>query len=86
MKPIEQKLDRILKVVVGLDANMPEVEGTLAHIQTTVDQHTTTLDGIAKNISNLSTEKAALNLRLERYDKFMKVVAEKLDLNLDAFD
>jgi len=75
MTTVEQKINSILKFVTDLHADMPEVKGALAHVSETVDQHTTTLDGIAKNISNLSTEKAALNLRLERYDKFMKVVA-----------
>jgi DNA anti-recombination protein RmuC len=86
MKTIEQKIDRILEAVVDLQSDMPGVKGALEHVSETVDQHTTTLDGMGKSISNLSTEKVALNFRLERYDKFMKVVAEKLDLNLDAFD
>ena len=34
-------------------------------------------------LTDSTTDKVALQLRLERYDKFMKIVAEKLNLDLN---
>ena len=76
--------DVTLKAIENLlDSKLEPINTKLDTLQETVNSHTTTLDGNTKMLIDLTTDKAALTLRLERYDKFMKIVAEKLNLNLD---
>lgn len=60
MDSVEQKIDKILGVVVGLKTDMTEVKSDLSHVKTVGDQHTTALDGISKQLLDLTTDKAAM--------------------------
>ena len=86
MKSLEQKIDRILAVVVTLDDRLTVIDKRTSAMKETLDSHTTTLDGISKQLLDVTTDRVALIQRLERYDRFMKVVAEKLQLDLDSLD
>lgn len=56
-------------------------------IRTTIDMQTTTIRRHQqKNPLTLTTTDPAVLARLERYEKFMDVVAEKLQLDVHALD
>lgn len=74
------------KAVAAIAGELRDIKTDVKATRTTVDMHTATLDGISKQLLDVMTDRAALVLRLERYDKFMKIVAEKLQLDLNAID
>jgi len=61
-------------------------EKKLKPVQQTLDGQTLILDAIAKQLTILSTEKLATDERLRRYERFMKIVADKLGIDVRNFD
>jgi len=80
--PLEQTLDRTVAMLSSLTESLHDLPDRLSSIEEVLDNHTKILDAHTKLLVDLSTDKAALTLRLERYDKFMKIVADKLNLDL----
>ena len=74
LKAIEQLLDA--KLDEKLDAK-------LAPIQKTLNQHTTMLDGLAKDVKTLLDEKTITVHRFERLEHWAQQVGQKLGIKLD---
>lgn len=46
----------------------------------TLDSHTTSLDGIVKDVKTWNAKIMAVRVRLDRHDQWFKQVAERLNL------
>lgn len=79
---LNTKVDRTAIVLAGVVETQKDIANTLGRIQDTLDAHTTSLDAIAKQLVDITTDRAALLARLARYDRFMGIVAKRLDLDL----
>lgn len=67
----------------ALKQELQPIKETLVDIQTTVHQHTTALDALAKDVKLLLDEKTISAARLERLEKWAQQVGEKVGVRLD---
>jgi hypothetical protein len=74
LKAIEDLLD--LKLDEKFDVK-------LAPIQKTLGQHTTMLDGLAKDVKKVLDEKTVTEHRLERLEDWGQKVGKKLEIKLE---
>ena len=77
----DQKIDRLLAIVATRD-DLAEIKHDMATMKKTLDQHTTALDTIAKNTADWNAEMEIMRSRLKRHEDALKLVAEKLNLDL----
>ena len=73
-KQVTQLLNRI--------ATKDDVDKHLTAIEETLDSHTTTLEGIAKNTKHWTDEAAALRSAINRHERWIADLAKKIGLNL----
>jgi hypothetical protein len=55
----------------------------LAPLQRILDEHTLVLDQIVKQTKDWNAEMAVMRNRMERYEKFLKQLALKLNLDIE---
>jgi len=60
------------------------VSTRLTTIEGILNNHTTTLDAIVKDTSNWNTEMVVMRERMKRYEDALKLVGQKLNLDLQA--
>ena len=77
----EQDIERIV-AVVATKQEVAEIRGDVKAIRELTGQVLTGLDGIAKAIDDLKMEYAAVKLQLDRHDRWIKEMAEKVGLPL----
>ena len=65
-----------------LDSRIHPLAEDVKAIRETVDSHTTTLDTIVKNTEHWKTEAAAIKSELDRHDRWIKEIAQKLRIKL----
>ncbi|MCL5666857.1 MAG: hypothetical protein M1383_03745 [Patescibacteria group bacterium] len=75
LKAIEELLD--VKLEEKLDFKLEPLKQTL-------EQHTIILDQIAKQTKDWNIEMSVMRARMEKYEKAIKLVGEKLNLDLKA--
>lgn len=74
LEAIEQLLD--LKLDEKFDIK-------LAPLQKTLDEHTLVLDQIVKQTKDWNAEMAVMRNRMEKYEKALKQMAQKLNFDID---
>lgn len=77
----QQHLDKIEKtavLVANLVVSMQAVPATLNNIQETLNSHTGSLDGIAKNTKDLSEKMIVAEEKMKIQDSAIKFIAEKV--------
>ena len=67
-----------------LQTELKPIKEDLTSIKTTQDQHSGSLDGIAKQLNDLSSDKLLMLSRIERHESVLKLIAQKLNLNIDS--
>jgi len=82
LKAIEEVLD--VKLDEKLDAKLAPVNTKLSAIEETLSQHTTMLDGHAKDVKTLLDEKSVTAHRFERLEKRAQQVGQKLGIKLEV--
>jgi hypothetical protein len=60
------------------------VSTRLTTIEGILNNHTTTLDAIVKDTNNWNTEMVVMRERMKRYEDALKLVGQKLNLDLQA--
>jgi DNA-binding transcriptional MerR regulator len=81
LKAIKQLLDA--KLDQKLDAKLEPITIKLAAIEETLSQHTTMLDGLAKDVKTLLDDKVITMHRFERLEHWAQQVGEKLGIKLE---
>ena len=81
LKAIEELLD--IKLDEKLDSKLEPINVQLSAIQETVSQHTTMLDGLAKDVKTLLDEKTITEHRFERLEGWGQKVGKKLEVKLE---
>lgn len=74
LKAIEELMDRMLD---------DKFDGKLKPIKETLDQHTTALDGLVKDVKTLVDEKTVNTGRLDRLEKWGQKVGPKVGIQLE---
>jgi hypothetical protein len=77
----EQDIERIV-AVVATKQEVGEIRDDVKAIRELTGQVLTGLDGIAKAIDDLKMEYAAVKMQLDRHDRWIKELAEKVGLPL----
>ena len=77
----EQDIERIIGVVATKE-EVAEIRDDVKAIRELTGQVLTGLDGIAKAIDDLKMEYAAVKLQLDRHDRWIRELAEKVGLSL----
>lgn len=67
-----------------LDVQLAPIKSELLAIRQTVDGHTTTIDTIVKNTANWQVEMTVMRDKMERYEKAIKILAEKLNVDVES--
>jgi hypothetical protein len=77
----EQDIERI-GAIVATKQEVAEIRDDVKAVRELTGQVLTGLDGIAKAIDDLKMEYAAVKLQLDRHDRWIKELAEKVGLPL----
>jgi hypothetical protein len=77
----EQDIERIV-AVVATKQEVAEIRDDVKAVRELTGQVLTGLDGIAKAIDDLKMEYAAVKLQLDRHDRWIRELAEKVGLPL----
>jgi glycogen synthase len=82
----KKDLDVILTGIANLatQESLNQVSDRLTTIEGILNQHTTTLDAIVKDTSNWNTEMIVMRERMKRYEDALKLVGQKLNLDLQT--
>ena len=67
-----------------LQTELKPIKDELLVIRQTLDSHTLALDALVKNTSNLQTEFVIMKDRLEKYEKVIKFLGQKLDVDVES--
>ena len=70
--------------LLATSEELSTVSTRLTAIEGILNQHTTTLDAIVKDTSNWNTEMTVMRERMKRYEDALKLVGQKLNLDLKA--
>ncbi len=68
---------------VEFKQQLEPIKKQLAGIRSTVDSHTTSLDAIVKNTNDWNIEMTVMRERMDKYEKAIKLVADKLNVNIE---
>jgi hypothetical protein len=77
----EQDIERI-GAIVATKQEVAEIRDDVKAVRELTGQVLTGLDGIAKAIDDLKMEYAAVKLQLDRHDRWIKELAQKVGLPL----
>src|ERR1022692_3602792 len=89
-KKLDDKLDEKLKpIMIGMaklatQESINDLAARLTTVEGILNQHTTTLDAIVKDTSNWNTELIVMRERMKRYEDALKLVGQKLNLDLQT--
>jgi len=78
------KIDKIAVLVANMSENLSGVPASLKDIGGVLDSHTTTLDAIAKNTSTWEAEVKIIRTQMEKQEKAIKLLADKLNLDVQS--
>jgi hypothetical protein len=79
----EQKIDKILTLAIDTSEDVKDVKMRLTNLENTVNSHTATLDGLAKDVKRVLDEKTVSAARFDRLEKWAQLVGQKLDIKLE---
>jgi chromosome segregation ATPase len=68
--------------VVNLKEDVREVKAELADLKETVHELVTAIDRLAKVVDDLRIEYAAVAMKVDRHEKWIQQIAEKLGIRL----
>src|ERR1035438_3526356 len=71
-------------VNLATQESLNELGGRLTTMEGILNQHTTSLDAISKDTSNWNTEMIVMRDRMKRYEDALKLVGQKLNLDLQS--
>ena len=80
---IEQKIDKILFLVVDVHSDVATLKTDVKSLRETVDSHTSTLDAMAKRLDEVATNTAGLIHSRDRHEGAIKKLASKAQVQLD---
>jgi regulator of replication initiation timing len=83
LRPINQNLDNLNQKVAGLVVDFPDIKTELKSIKETLNTHSGILDEILKNTNDWRIEMAVMRDRLDRYERVIKIMAEKLNVDVE---
>ena len=66
-----------------LKEELKPININLAAIEETVNNHTTVLDGLAKDVKKLLDDKTVSAARFDRLEHWAQLVGQKLDIKLE---
>lgn len=86
LKPIKDDISGIRTglALLATSEELATVSTRLSTIGEILNQHTTTLDAIVKDTSNWNTEMIVMRDRMKRYEDALKLVGQKLNLDLQT--
>jgi hypothetical protein len=67
-----------------LKSELEPINERLDTLQATVDSHTAILDAIAKSVANWQVEMTVMRDRMDKYEKVIKLLAEKLNIDVET--
>lgn len=70
--------------LLATQESLNDVVARLTTIEGILGQHTTTLDAIVKDTSNWNTEMIVMRDRMKRYEDALKLIGQKLNLDLQT--
>ena len=82
MELTKEHFDQAIKGLATQDS-VDELVGRLTTVETTLASHTTTLDGLAKDVKKLLDEKTVSVARFDRLEHWAQLVGEKVGLKLE---
>jgi hypothetical protein len=82
MELTKEHFDQAIKGLATQDS-VDELVGRLTTVETTLANHTTTLDGLAKDVKKLLDEKTVSVARFDRLEHWAQLVGEKVGLKLE---
>lgn len=62
--------------------DITNIENQLSAIQQTLSSHTSSLDALIKQTKDWNAEMAVMRQRMDRYENALKLVAEKVKINI----
>lgn len=83
MELSQQYFDRQMSKLATSE-ELKQLQSTINTLRVTVDQHTSVLDGIAKDVKDWNTEIVAVRARLDRHDQWFKQLADHLNVKLQS--
>ena len=86
LKPIKADISGIRTglTLLATSEELSSVSTRLTTIEGILNQHTATLDAIVKDTSNWNTEMIVMRERMKRYEDALKLVGQKLGLDLQT--
>jgi hypothetical protein len=82
MELTKEHFDQAVKGLANQDS-VNELAGRLATVETTLASHTTTLDGLAKDVRKVLDEKTVSVARFDRLEHWAQLVGQKLGIKLE---
>jgi hypothetical protein len=82
LEPIESTVTKTAVLVANLVEDVREIRTDLKAVRQTVDRHTGSLDAIAKSVKDWNQEMTLMRGRMERYEAALKMIGQKLNLDL----
>ena len=77
-----EDIQKLLEVLATKE-DMDGVRREIAELRESVHALTTSIDGLAKAVDDLRTEYAAVVMKVDRHEKWLHQIADKLGLKLD---
>ena len=77
-------LNRTTALVAHLTEDVRGLKDDMKTVKVTLDSHTTLLDKILRNTEHSKTEIAALQSAVQRHEKWITQIAEKVDVKLET--
>ena len=86
LKPIKADISgmRTGLALLATQESVNDLAARLSTVEGILNQHTTTLDAIVKDTSNWNTEMIVMRERMKRYEDALKLVGQKLNLDLQT--
>jgi hypothetical protein len=81
MELTKEHFDRQLSRLATAD-ELQALSKKIDSLQTSLDQHTASLDGIARDVKDWNTELIAVRARLDRHDQWFKQISDHLGVTL----
>ncbi len=81
---LDSRLEPINTKLSAIEETLAEHTAALTEHTRAFSQHTVTLDAILKQTKDWNAEMAAMRNRMERYEGALKVVANKLNIDLGS--
>lgn len=81
--PTKEEFKNLTVAVADLKVDMETVKSDLGELKETVQALTVAIDGLTKAINDLRAEYSAIVSRIERHEKWIKEIADKVGVKLE---